>query len=402
MNLIGKKIIVGVTGSIAAYKSAVLVRLLVKSGAQVKVVMTQAATGFISPLTLATLSKNPVVSDFVKDAEGIWNNHVELGMWADTLVIAPATANTLGKLANGICEDLLAAVYFSARCPVFFAPAMDLDMYVQPAVRRNMDQLVKDGNRLINSAFGELASGLVGDGRMAEPEQIVVELEKWFSKRSVALGKKVLITAGPTQEAIDPVRYISNHSSGKMGYALAKAFCYAGADVTLVSGPTAISNPDDAIKLVKVKSAHEMFLATQEFFSESDLVVYSAAVADYTPATISNQKIKKKDPTFSLDLTKTVDIAATLGKQKKEQQLLVGFALETENELQNAVGKLKSKNLDYIVLNSLNDSGAGFAHDTNKITIIEGEDRIRYFELKSKDEVAMDILELILDRWSEL
>lgn len=402
MNITGKKILIGVTGSIAAYKSALLIRLLVKSGAIVRVIMSESATDFITPLTLATLSKNPVLTQFIRSEDGTWNNHVELGIWADAFVIAPATANTISKLANGGCDDLLTAVYLSARCPVFFAPAMDLDMFVHPAVRRNIEQLASDGKIIIPSGHGELASGLVGDGRMAEPEDIVKLLEKWFEKIPAAVGKKVLITAGPTHEAIDPVRFISNHSSGKMGYALAKAFCYAGADVTLVSGPTDLPNPDPAINLVKVNSALDMYTAVKEYFSESDLVIHGAAVADYAPSTIADQKIKKKESVFLLELKKTIDIAATLGKEKKEGQLVIGFALETNNELENAQGKLVSKNLDYIILNSLNDAGAGFAYDTNKITVIDREERIRKYELKSKEEVAKDILGIVLDRWSEV
>lgn len=390
------------TGSIAAYKSALLVRLLVKSGAVVRVIMSESATRFITPLTLATLSKNPVMTSFVTTDDGTWNNHVELGIWADALIIAPATANTISKMANGNCDDLLTAVYLSARCPVFYAPAMDLDMFVHPAVGRNMEQLSADGKILLPSGNGELASGLFGDGRMSEPEEIIRLLEKYFEKKTVAAGKRVLITAGPTYEAIDPVRFISNHSSGKMGYALAKAFCYAGAEVILVSGPTALSNPDPEINLVKVGSALEMYTAVEKYYQESDLVIHGAAVADYAPSVVADQKIKKKESVFSLELKKTVDIASTLGRQKKEGQLVIGFALETTNELENAQGKLVSKNLDYIILNSLNDPGAGFAHDTNKITVIDREDRIRKYELKSKEEVAKDILGIVLDRWSEV
>lgn len=390
------------TGSIAAYKAALLVRLLVKSGAIVRVIMSESATGFITPLTLATLSKNPVLTNFVSSSDGTWNNHVELGIWADAYIIAPATANIISKMAYGSCDDLLTAVYLSARCPVFYAPAMDLDMFIHPSVQRNMEQLSSDGNIVIPSGHGELASGLFGDGRMAEPEEIVRLLQKNFEKKTTALGKKVLITAGPTYEALDPVRFISNHSSGKMGYALAKAFCYAGAEVTLVSGPTSLPNPDPEINLIKVGSAFEMYKEVKEYFRESDLVIHSAAVADYAPSTVEDQKIKKNDDVFLLELKKTIDIASTLGKEKREGQLVIGFALETTNELDNAQKKLVTKNLDYIVLNSLNDSGAGFAHDTNKITIIDRENRIRKYELKPKDEVAKDILSIVLDRWSEV
>lgn len=402
MNLTGKKILLGVTGSIAAYKSALLVRLLVKFGAEVRVIMSESATSFITPLTLATLSKNPVLTSFVTTDDGTWNNHVELGIWADAFVVAPATANTISKMANGGCNDLMTAVYLSARCPVFYAPAMDLDMFIHPAVRRNRDQLASDGKILIPAGNGELASGLFGDGRMAEPEEILRSLEKYFERKTIASGKKVLITAGPTHEALDPVRFISNHSSGKMGYALAQAFCYAGAEVTLVSGPTALSNPDPEINLVKVGSALEMYKAVEKHYLESDLVIHGAAVADYAPSEIADQKIKKKEAVFSLELKKTIDIASTLGKHKRGNQLVIGFALETTNEIENAKGKLLSKNLDYIILNSLNDPGAGFAHDTNKITVIDRDDRIRKYELKSKEEVAKDILGIVLDRWSEV
>ena len=391
-----KKIILGVSGSIAAYKSAFLVRLLVKAGAEVQVIMTEAAQEFITPLTLATLSKRPALSQFVRNTAGEWNNHVELGLWADALLIAPATAHTLAKCANGICDDLLTAVYLSARCPVLFAPAMDLDMYQHPSTVENLHKLRQYGNAVIEAEHGELASGLVGTGRMAEPEHLLAALEAHFSAVPALKNKKILITAGPTQEAIDPVRYVSNHSTGKMGYAIAAAFARAGADVTLVSGPTALPLPAPNVRRVSVRSAQEMYEATQAAFPAADVLILSAAVADYTPAHPSNQKIKKKETHFSLKLTKTVDIAATLGQQKQPHQLSVGFALETDNELENAVGKLKSKNLDLIVLNSLNDKGAGFAHDTNKITVIDANGTIHRFELKNKDEVANDILELIL------
>jgi phosphopantothenoylcysteine decarboxylase / phosphopantothenate---cysteine ligase len=398
----GKKIIVGVTGSIAAYKSALLVRLLVKAGAEVQVIMTRAATEFITPLTLATLSKRPALSAYVQNDEGEWNNHVALGLWADLIVVAPATANTLAKCANGLCDDLLTAVYLSARCPVYFAPAMDLDMFRHPSTQQNLERLSGYGNGIIEVGTGELASGLVGEGRLAEPEEILHVLENHFARIPVVRGKRVLITAGPTQEDLDPVRYISNHSSGKMGYAIAGAFARAGALVTLVSGPVIVAPPDPTVRLVRVRSASDMFAATQEHFAASDLVVFSAAVADYTPATVATTKIKKKEDTFELALTKTQDIAGTLGATKKPNQLLVGFALETDNELENAQKKLASKNLDYIVLNSMNDSGAGFAHDTNKITVIDREGLIRQFELKTKQEVAQDILEIIVEKWSEV
>lgn len=382
------------SGSIAAYKSALLVRLLVKEGAEVKVIMTEAAKDFITPLTLSTLSKNPVLSSFTKGDTGEWNNHVELGLWADAMIIAPASANTLAKCANGIADNLLIATYLSAKCTVFFAPAMDLDMYKHPSTIENLRKLTSYGNQIINAEFGELASGLVGEGRLAEPEQIVHELTRYFSKNPVFEGKKVLITAGPTQEPIDPVRFISNHSSGKMGFAIAEAFEMAGADVTLVSGPVAIPSPK-GVKVEKVQSAKQMFEATAKYFAESDIVVLSAAVADYTPLHVADKKIKKKEDVFNIELTKTTDIAATLGQQKKTGQIIVGFALETDNEFENAKGKLERKNFDFVVLNSLQDSGAGFRYDTNKIKIIDREGNVFDFDLKTKKEVAQDILETV-------
>ncbi|WP_221390828.1 bifunctional phosphopantothenoylcysteine decarboxylase/phosphopantothenate--cysteine ligase CoaBC [Dyadobacter sp. NIV53] len=402
MKLKGKKLLVGVTGSIAAYKAALLVRLLIKEGAEVQVIMTKAATEFITPLTLATLSKRPVFTSFTNSENGTWTNHVELGLWADAIVIAPATAKTLSRLASGNCEDLLTAVYLSARCPVFFAPAMDVDMYQHPSTVNNINTLIGYGNFLIGSEYGELASGLVGSGRLAEPETILQVLLKHFSKNVLAKRKKILITAGPTAEPIDPVRFISNRSSGKMGYALAKAFAHAGAQVTLISGPTDLEIPDPEIRLIRVETAEEMFVAAQEYFDQNDVVIFSAAVADYTPAHVAQQKIKKQGQVMTLELKKTTDIAGTLGSQKKSGQLVIGFALETENELEYAMDKLLRKNLDYIIVNSLNDPGAGFAHDTNKISVIDKEKNISYFSLKSKDEVAQDILGIVLKKWSEV
>ena len=397
-----KRIILGVTGSIAAYKSALLVRLLVKAGAEVQVVMTEAAKDFITPLTLGTLSKKPVLSAFVGNpAEGVWNNHVDLGLWADAVVIAPASAHTLARCANGFCDDLLSAVYLSAKCPVFFAPAMDLDMYRHPAMIDNLRRLESFGNHIIRAEHGELASGLVGEGRLAEPETIVSRLDSFFGQRSAFKGKKVLITAGPTQEPIDPVRYISNHSTGKMGYAIARAFARAGAEVTLVSGPTALPLPHPAVRRVLVRSAQEMYAASAEAFPTTDLMILNAAVADYTPAHPADQKIKKNESAFSLELTKTTDIAATLGSQKRADQLMMGFALETNNEHENALGKLHRKNLDWIVLNSLRDSGAGFGHDTNKITVMDRAGQVRSFDLKTKEEVADDLLTLVEEKWNE-
>jgi phosphopantothenoylcysteine decarboxylase / phosphopantothenate---cysteine ligase len=391
-----KKIILGISGSIAAYKIAFLTRLLLKEGADIQIVMTQAAKEFITPLTLATLSKKPVLSEFVKDQTGTWNNHVDLGLWADVILIAPATAHTLAKCANGICDDLLTAVYLSAKCPVMFAPAMDLDMYQHPSTIVNLKKLQSYGNQLVKSNFGELASGLVGEGRMAEPEELVEVLTKHFSEKAILKGKKILITAGPTQEPIDPVRFISNHSTGKMGYAIADKFAKAGAEVTLVSGPTSLKSPDSTINLVKVRSAKEMYEATKGYFEQADIIVLSAAVADYTPAVVADKKIKKKEDTFNIELTKTTDIAKTLGQSKRPEQLMVGFALETDNEVENAIGKIKSKNLDMIVLNSLQDSGAGFGHDTNKICIIKKDGTIIDFDLKSKQDVAMDIVDEVI------
>lgn len=397
-----KRILLGVTGSIAAYKAALLVRLLVKAGADVQVVMTETAKSFITPLTLGTLSKKPVLSAFVGNPDkGVWNNHVDLGLWADALVIAPASAHTLARCANGFCDDLLSAVYLSAKCPVFFAPAMDLDMYRHPSTVENLRRLESFGNHIIQAEHGELASGLVGEGRLAEPETIVAELDSFFAKRPVFSGKQVLITAGPTQEPIDPVRYISNHSTGKMGYAIARAFARAGASVTLVSGPTALSVPHPGIRRVSVRSAREMYVASAEAFPAADLTILNAAVADYTPAHPADQKIKKNESVLSLELTKTTDIAAILGSQKRADQLMMGFALETNNEHENARGKLHRKNLDWIVLNSLRDSGAGFGHDTNKITVMDREGQIRAFDLKTKEEVAEDLLTLVEEKWKE-
>jgi phosphopantothenoylcysteine decarboxylase / phosphopantothenate---cysteine ligase len=391
-----KKILLGISGSIAAYKIAFLTRLLVKEEAEVQIVMTQAAKEFITPLTLATLSKKPVLSEFVKDQTGTWNNHVDLGLWADVILIAPATAHTLAKCANGICDDLLTAVYLSAKCPVIFAPAMDLDMYQHPSTIENLKKLQSFGNQLVKSNFGELASGLVGEGRMAEPEELVEILTKHFSGNPILKGKKVLITAGPTQEPIDPVRFISNHSTGKMGYAIANKFAKSGAEVTLVSGQVALKSPDASINLVKVRSAKEMFEATKLYFEEADIIILSAAVADYTPAVVADKKIKKKEDTFNIELTKTIDIAKTLGAIKRPEQLMVGFALETDNEVENAIGKIKSKNLDMIVLNSLQNSGAGFGHDTNKISIIKRDGTMIDFDLKSKQDVAKDIVDEVI------
>ena len=394
----GKKIVLGITGSIAAYKSAVLTRLLVKAGAEVQVVMTGSAKTFITPLTLSTLSKHPVLSEFVKDESGQWNNHVDLGLWADAMIIAPASANTVAKMASGQCDNLLMAVYLSARCPVFLAPAMDLDMLQHDATRQNLEKITTFGNHILEPAFGELASGLVGTGRMAEPEEIVSQLEYFFKNKNILKGKKVLVTAGPTYEALDPVRFIGNHSSGKMGFALAEALATLGASVTLVSGPTHLHTAQPNITVNKVVSAEEMYEACQAVFAETDIAVLAAAVADYKPVVKADQKIKKKEETLTLELTRTRDIAASLGKIKKSGQIMVGFALETEHEHENALKKIEAKNFDLIILNSLNDAGAGFSHDTNKITVIDRDKTVQAFDLKSKKAVARDIVSVILKK----
>ena len=391
-----KNIIIGVSGSIAAYKSAFLIRLLIKAGANVKVIMTPASLDFITPLTLTTLSKNPVLVNFAKDNTGEWNNHVELGIWADAIVIAPASANTIAKMAGGICDNLLLATYLSARCKVYIAPAMDLDMYKHPATTENLKRLKSFGNILINPENGELASGLVGEGRMTEPETIVSFLENEFSAKLPFSKKKVLVTAGPTYEAIDPVRFIGNHSSGKMGFAIAEEFANQGADVTLVCGPTNLVTTNKSIKRIDITSAEELYIASTKVFASSDIAVLSAAVADYKPPVTANQKIKKSANSKTIDLIPTKDTLAELGRLKKSNQLLIGFALETENELENAKAKIKKKNLDLIVLNSLNDKGAGFKNETNKISIINKHNKTLNFELKNKSEVAKDIIAEIL------
>ncbi len=394
----GKKIVLGVTGSVAAYKAAVLTRLLVKAGVEVKVVMTSAAKEFITPLTLSTLSKNSVLTEFIKDETGQWNNHVELGLWADILLIAPASANSIAKMANGICDNLLSAVYLSARCPVFLAPAMDLDMLAHGSTQANLKKVTSFGNHLIDPGYGELASGLIGTGRMAEPEEIIVHLESFFRNDQKLKGKTVLVTAGPTHEAIDPVRFIGNHSSGKMGFAIAESLANSGANVNLITGPTSQHTSHPGVRVKRVMSAEDMHSACVELFPTTDIAVLAAAVADYKPTVTSDQKIKKKDNTLVLELTKTHDIAASLGNLKHNGQVIVGFALETEHEQMNAFKKLEVKNFDLIVLNSLNDSGAGFGHGTNKISIIDRQQNIRSFELKNKKEVANDIVSAIIEK----
>ena len=395
--LSGKKILLGITAGIAAYKTANLVRLYIKLGAEVKVIMTPASKDFITPLTLSTLSKNPVHSTFYdkEDENEVWNNHVDLGLWADYFIIAPATANTLSKMANGVCDNLLLATYLSAKCPVYFAPAMDLDMYKHPSTKASLDKLIAFGNIMIPATSGELASGLVGEGRMAEPEDIVSFMENDILDKMPLKGKKILITAGPTYEAIDPVRFIGNHSSGKMGFSIAKAAANLGAEVILIAGPSHQIINHSLIHRIDVVSAEQMYTEAHNYFKEVDIAILSAAVADYKPKNVANQKIKKNDDTLSLELTKTKDILASLGKIKKHQ-FLVGFALETNNEIENAKNKIKHKNLDAVVLNSLQDKGAGFARNTNKITIIDKDFNQKPFQLKSKDDVAKDIMNEII------
>lgn len=390
----GKKIIIGITGGIAAYKIVNLIRLLIKSEAEVQVIMTPEAHKFIGVLTLSTLSKRPVYTAFYKEEEGLWVNHVELGLWADLFIIAPCTANTLAKCANGISDNLLVATYLSARCPVVFAPAMDLDMYSHPSTTKNLAILKSFGNTIIDAEEGELASGLLGKGRMAEPETIYDAIECILNFNPVLKNKKVLITSGPTQESMDPVRFISNHSTGKMGFEIAKAFQRAGAEVYYVSGPTNI--PESKFFITKnVSSAEEMLHAVEKEFSSSDIVIFVAAVADFKPKKFIEKKIKKDSEEFELELEKTKDIALEMSKIK-QNQFTVGFALETDNELENAKNKLKKKKFDLLILNSLQDKGAGFRYDTNKISILSKNGNVQNFELKSKSEVANDILKTIL------
>jgi phosphopantothenoylcysteine decarboxylase / phosphopantothenate---cysteine ligase len=393
----GKKILLSVSGSIAAYKAVFLTRLLVKSGAQVQVVLTKGATDFVTPLTFSTLSKRPVFSEV--SSEVGWNNHVELGLWADAMIIAPATANTLAKMAHGLCDNMLTACYLSAKCPVFFAPAMDLDMWKHPSTLENIRLLQTYGNRLVPVGNGELASGLSGEGRMAEPADIVTILENFFSKNSDFSGKKVMITAGPTYEPLDPVRFIGNHSSGKMGIALAEAAAERGAMVELLLGPSKYSTNHPNIRTTRIQTAQQLYEAAMQHFPTADLTILAAAVADYRPKVVSDTKIKKKEATFTIVLEKTIDIAASLGKLKTEQQIMVGFALETNNELENAQKKLISKNLDCIVLNSMRDAGATFNHDTNKITMVFKDNQIQEFPLKQKTAVADDILDAVVQQF---
>ncbi len=402
MRLKGKKIILGITGSIAAYKAAILIRLLVREGAVVKVVVTPYAKEFITPVTLATLSKNTVLSDFFSYDDGSWNSHVELGTWADLMLIAPITANTIAKMANGICDNLLLTTYLSVRCPVMIAPAMDYDMFRHPATMKNMETLRSFGNIVIEPSSGELASGLHGKGRMEDPEKIVQKVIDFLdktesSKKKKLEGKRFLVTAGPTHEDIDPVRFIGNHSSGKMGYAIAQCLANNGAEVLLVSGPVTVIPSLHHIELVKVRSASEMYEACINAFPGCDGAILAAAVADFTPAKVSGKKIKRGSGRLHIDLEPTVDIAAELGRIKKKGQILAGFALETDNERENALRKIKNKNLDFIVLNSLRDEGSGFGVETNKVTIIDSEESWIDYELKPKTEVAEDIVNHLAD-----
>lgn len=409
-----RKIILGISGSIAAYKAALLVRLLVKNGAEVRVIMTQSATNFVSPLTFSTLSKNAVITQFFSSHEGLWNNHVELGLWADAMILAPATATTIAKMANGNADNVLVATYLSARCPVFIAPAMDLDMWQHPSTQRNLHFLISNcQNYLIPVGHGELASGLIGDGRLAEPEHIAEHVNQYFATNGtnkalaannnrmplqILLGKTVLITAGPTYEPLDPVRFVGNRSTGKMGIAIAEAAAQMGAKVLLVLGETALHPQNKNIQVINAHTAQAMFDETTALFAEADIAILSAAVADYTPMEPQTNKIKKAGEMLTINLQKTKDILATLGSRKKSNQLLVGFALETDNEEENARKKLQNKNLDFIVLNSLRDAGAGFMYSTNKVCIIDKENNKYEYPLKSKEEVAQDIMDLVVKK----
>lgn len=393
-----KKIVLGITGGIAAYKACNLARLLIKKGAEVQVVMTPSAKEFITPLTLSTLTHKPVVSEFFDRRDGSWHSHVDIGLWADAMIIAPATASSIGKMANGIADNMLITTYLSMKAPVFVAPAMDLDMYAHPSTQQNIQRLVSYGNHIIEPGTGFLASKLEGKGRMEEPEKIVEVLEQYFAIQQCLTGKSVLITAGPTYEKIDPVRFVGNYSSGKMGYALAEACAKQGAEVTLVSGPVMLQTKHPAIRRIDVESAQEMYDAATTHFPQADIVILSAAVADFTPETTADKKIKRKGDELVLNLRPTQDIAAALGAIKNDKQLLVGFALETDNEVQNAQDKMKRKNFDFIVLNSLQDKGAGFRVDTNKITIIDRQQGTTAYETKSKQEVAEDIVEYIVSK----
>jgi phosphopantothenoylcysteine decarboxylase/phosphopantothenate--cysteine ligase len=397
----GKKILLGISGGIAAYKTASLVRLFIKAGAQVQVIMTPASKDFVTPLTLSTLSKNPVHSSFYneEDENAVWNNHVDLALWADLFLIAPATANTLSKMVSGNSDNLLLATYLSAKCPVYFAPAMDLDMYKHPSTLNSFTALKSFGNIMIPAESGELASGLSGEGRMAEPENIISFIEQDLEAKLPLREKKILVTAGPTYEPIDPVRFIGNHSSGKMGFDIAQEAANQGAEVILITGPTHLKLSHPLVKVVQVTSSEDMYRACHEYFESVDAAVAAAAVADYRPKVVASQKIKKNESSLVLELEKTKDILASLGEIKKEQ-FLIGFALETENEIENAKLKIKKKNLDLIVLNSLNDKGAGFGHATNKVTFIDSNFNEEPLELKTKEEVAVDIINKIKQHYN--
>lgn len=395
MSMKGKKIVLGITGSIAAYKAAILIRALIKKGAEVQVVITPAGKEFITPITLSALTSKPVISEFFSQRDGTWHSHVDLGLWADAMVIAPATASTIGKMAHGIADNMLITTYLSMKAPVFVAPAMDLDMFAHPSTQHNLDILRSYGNQIIEPTSGELASHLVGKGRMEEPEMIVEVLEKYFAKQKDLEGKKVVITAGPTYEKIDPVRFIGNYSSGKMGYALAEECATRGAKVTLISGPVTLQVHHPNILRIDVESAQQMYEAAKDAYTDADAGILCAAVADFTPNHTADQKIKREKDDLVIQLKPTQDIAASLGALKKEGQILIGFALETHNETANAQSKLKRKNLDFIVLNSLNDNGAGFRVDTNKITIIDEQGATPY-PLKDKTEVAKDIIDRLV------
>lgn len=391
----GKHIVLGITGSIAAYKAAYLVRGFIKKGAEVKIIMTENAKQFITPLTMATLSQNPIAVEFFDPTNGEWHSHVKLGLWADVFLVAPATANTLGKMANGIADNLLTTTFLSAKCPTVVVPAMDVDMYSHPAMRNNLNALRNMGVSILEPETGDLASGLLGKGRMPEPETILEYMESFFNKEQSMSKKKVLITAGPTYEKIDPVRFIGNYSSGKMGYALADECAKQGAEVCLISGPVSIKPTQNNIKVISVESANEMYTAAIEQFKQADIAILCAAVADFTPENKADNKIKRGKDGLTLNLIPTQDIAAELGKSKKSNQILVGFALETNNETAHAIDKLQRKNLDFIVLNSLNDEKSCFGYDTNKVCIIDKEGRINNFPLKNKQEVAKDIINKI-------
>jgi len=393
----GKKVLLGITASIAAYKTAELVRLFKKAGASVRVIQTEASLDFVASLTLATLSENPVLTKMVNEESGEWSKHVELGLWADIMVIAPLTANTMAKMKNGECNNLLLATYLSAKCPVYFAPAMDLDMYKHPSTKVNISKLEEYGNILLPSGFGELASGLVGEGRMSEPAEIIELITNDLNKDLPLTNKKMLITAGPTQEPIDPIRFIGNRSSGKMGLALAIEAANQGAKVDLVLGPVNLDCKHANITVHKIETAEQMYKQADVIFDTTDISIFAAAVADYSPEVIAKNKIKKSDASIRISLIKTIDILAAMGGKKRANQLVVGFALETENEIANAQKKLNRKNLDLIVLNSLNNKGAGFQHNTNKITIIDKENNIIDYELKDKSEVAKDIINKIIE-----